>query len=70
MRLVVYVGADTGSVVIWAVGFRDPYLPTDCYNLLHPSASFCILLRRRIPSERHLGTVGAFRIGKVRRRPR
>lgn len=54
MRLAVFVDPDSETVVVWAVGFRDAYLPTDFYKLL----------RQRLQAERSVGTPGAFRIGR------
>lgn len=59
MRLAVFADEDADAMIIWAIGFRDAYLPTDFYRLL----------RLRLQSERNLGTSGAFRIGRRRLAP-
>ena len=48
--------AETDTTVVWAVGFRDAYLPTDFYKQLH----------RRVEVERSLGTSGGTLIGRKR----
>lgn len=59
MRLAVYLDAETDTAVIWAIGFRDAYQPTDFYRLL----------RQRIQVEKDLGNPIALVVGKpVRRR--
>ncbi len=62
MRPAVFADEDADAMIIWTVGFRDAYLPTD----------FDRPLRLRRQSERNLGTSGAFRIGRpdVWRRPK
>ncbi len=58
MRLAVFLDNETDTAVIWAVGFRDAYLPTDFYRLL----------RQRVEVERDLGTPGSALVGKTSRR--
>ncbi len=58
MQLAVFLDNETDTAVIWAVGFRDAYLPTDFYRLL----------RQRVEVERDLGTPGSALVGKTSRR--
>ena len=60
MRLAVLLDDETDTAVVWAVGFRDAYLPTDFYKLL----------ALRVDVERALGTRGATLVGKAPRRGR
>lgn len=60
MRIAVFLNEETDTAEVWAVGFRDAYLPTDFYRLL----------RERLKVERGLGTPGARLIGKTTTRRR
>jgi hypothetical protein len=55
MRLAVFLDEETDTAVVWAVGFRDAYLPTDFYQMLS----------RRVTVERGLGTRGSSLVGKA-----
>lgn len=60
MRLAVFLDEETDTAILWAVGFRDAYLPTDFYQMLS----------RRVTVERGLGTREARLIGRAPKRGR